>query len=92
MSSINDFVLEKFNNAITKKLIVHDKDLKRWALLKKKQVQLLEFSASDLWVLCFKRKNRIISRKITKYVLIPRIAENESIEETTCNFVDFYEI
>jgi hypothetical protein len=88
MSSINDFVLEKFNYAMTRKSIVHDKDLKRWALWKKKQVQLLEFSASDTWVFNFKRKNRIVSRKITKYVSIPRNTENVLIEETARNFVD----
>jgi hypothetical protein len=33
---INNFVYEKFNDAMTRKLIVHDKDLKRWALIKKR--------------------------------------------------------
>jgi hypothetical protein len=67
---------------MAKKQIVHDIDLKRWALLKKKEVGLPAFVASHFWLIYFKRKNRILSRKITKYMSVLQIASiKESIEE-----------
>jgi hypothetical protein len=87
MAAIDKFVYDKFIEAIDKKLIVHDNDLKRWALLKKRDIKFDAFVASKSWVNCFKRKNRIVSRKITKYVSVPQVEESESIEEISRNFV-----
>jgi hypothetical protein len=86
--SINEFVHQKFNEAINKRLIVHDKDLKRWAILKKTEVELIPFVASHFWIISFKRKYRIVSRKITKYVSVAQIEDSASIMETAKNFVE----
>lgn len=85
---INNFVYKKFNDATTRKLIVHEKDLKRWALIKKREVNLSDFVASDFWLVCFKRKHRIVSRKITKYVSVPQVEEQQSLEEIGRDFVE----
>jgi hypothetical protein len=86
--AINEFVHQKFNEAINKRLIVHEKDLKRWAILKKREVGLSSFVASHFWLISFKRKYRIVSRKITKYVSMAQIEDSASIMETARNFVE----
>jgi hypothetical protein len=87
LAVINDFVYKKFNEAMAKKLIIHDIDLKRWAIFKNREVGLTAFVASKFWLLWFKHKYRIVSRKIIKYVSVPQIEESESIMEISRNFV-----
>ncbi len=61
-------MLENFICARNLSLAVHDIDLKRWALLKAKDIYFDDFVACDNWVYRFKCENNISSRKITKLV------------------------
>ena len=75
-----------FLNANINKLIVHDIDLKRWAMVKQKEVNLENFKASVQWLRKFKKSNRIVSRKITK--LITQVSyNNEGIYQDSQLFV-----
>lgn len=65
---VSEYTLQKFKEALQSKLTVHDLDLKRWALQKKHELNMHWFKASPKWILQFKRKHNIVSRKITKYV------------------------
>ncbi len=46
---------------------VHERDIKRWALIKAKQLNI-KFKASRKFILNLKRKFEIVGRKVTKYV------------------------
>lgn len=65
---ITEYVLNKFNDANDKNRIIHDLDLRRWALEAKEEINLRNFKAGVTWILNFKRKHRIVSRKITKFI------------------------
>ena len=59
---INSGVLERFVNYRDQRLIVHDFDLRRFALDVNINIGLTNFSASTLWLLNFKKTHRIVSR------------------------------
>ena len=63
---IDDFVYDKFENARDLLCPVHDIDLRRWAYQQARSMSFNEFIVSDSWLLNFKRKYYICSRKITK--------------------------
>ncbi|XP_071575586.1 uncharacterized protein [Temnothorax nylanderi] len=65
---ISEYVLNKFKDANDKNSIMHDIDLRRWALEAKEEINLPHFKAGATWILNFKRKHGIVSRKITKFV------------------------
>ncbi len=68
---INSEVFSKFCKSRAKHLSVHDRDLKRWALEAKLQINpRLNFGASSTWVFRFKQRYRIVSRSITHKVII----------------------
>jgi hypothetical protein len=58
-----EFIKVKENN-----LIIHDSDLKRWAIKKGNEISLQNFTASNMWLWRFKQQYGIVSRKITKFV------------------------
>jgi hypothetical protein len=49
-------------------LIIHDSDLKRWAIRKSNELSPEKFTVSKMWLWRFKQQYRIVSRKITKFV------------------------
>ena len=63
-----NYTLLKFRNASSNKITIHDIDLRRFALEKAKDIGLMRFKACDSWILKFKSVNRIVSRKITKFI------------------------
>jgi hypothetical protein len=60
--------LAEFTNAKERKLPVNDADLRRWAMAKQREIELMNFKASKTWLWQFKNANRIVSRKITHFV------------------------
>lgn len=68
---------------------VHDRDLRRWALKCNNNLlsPLRRFKASKAWLHVFKRKHRIVTRKITKFVSIGHIRESENLKEAAEKFV-----
>ncbi len=79
----NEFINAKNNN-----LIIHDWDLKRWAIKKKNEISLQNFTASNMWLWKFKRQYRIVSRKITKFVTRNYSREKDDQISTANMFVN----
>jgi len=50
LKDIWDHTLMEFKKAISKCLVVHDNDIRRWALSKAMEVNLTSFKASTFWV------------------------------------------
>lgn len=65
---ITNRTMANFYDAKRKKLILHDVDLRRWALSVARELNCEHFKASRSWVLKFKKAHSIVSRKITKFV------------------------
>lgn len=65
---IAEYVLCNFAKSMDQNAIVHDIDIRRWALEANAKVNLENFKASRHWILQFKQRNGIVSRKITKFV------------------------
>jgi len=81
VKEIENYLHEKFINCRQKNLRITDMNLKMWALNKSRELNL-NFKASDSWILSFKKKYRIKSRKITKYVTYKSEAnEKQKIEK-----------
>lgn len=84
-----DHTLTEFKKAINAKLIVHDIDIRRWALSKALEINLTSsFKASHWWVWKFKSINRICSRKITKFVTKSFTQEEDNIIANALECVD----
>ena len=66
IDSVEDSVYDKFEGARELLRPVHDIDLKRWAQQQALSTFFYEFVASDTWILTFKHKYNIRSRKVTK--------------------------
>ena len=64
---IAEYVLQKFEEACDRRSIIHDINLRLWALEAKNQVDLPQFVASKWWIWNFKTVHRIVSRKITTF-------------------------
>ncbi len=78
MEQLDCFVLNEFNQARSKCLPIHDRDLRRFAIRKVREMNLLNFVASSFWVLNFKR-HHITSRKVTKFVIKNYMNDREKI-------------
>ncbi|XP_035705862.1 uncharacterized protein LOC110847661 [Folsomia candida] len=81
-------LFEKFSILLMKREIIHDFDLKRWALQMAKELNLPQFKASDAWILIFKKSHNIVSRKITKFVTKTCLQNAEVIAQSARNFVE----
>jgi hypothetical protein len=86
LDNINKFVLTQFKNSRDKKLPIHDIDLKRWANVCAKQLNI-KFNVSNYWVSKFKKANRIRSRKVTKFVSYNNLKDSAKLIDTCNNFV-----
>lgn len=89
LSRISEFVLENLKNAIDAGFIVHDIDLRKWALQAKKELEFddIRFKASDQWLYKFKKSHNIVSRKITKFVTQKSIRNRDILNEQANKFV-----
>ena len=84
---IEDFVRTKFHEAFNNKCRIHDTDIRRWALMKKREIGFPAFASSDTWIYSFKKRNRIGVRTITKIVSKRSIAKEETIQANAKQFV-----
>ncbi|CAF3591634.1 unnamed protein product [Rotaria sp. Silwood1] len=87
VDDVDIFVYDQFENARRQLLFVHDIDLRRWSLKKARELNLHDFEASDTWLLCFKHRHRISSRKITKLVTRKHIESTDEINQSADTFV-----
>ena len=86
LQEISKHVFSEFKRARDNFLIVHDQDLQRWAKNKARELDF-QFQASDSWLLHFKRRNGIVSRKVTKIVSTNYVYEEKVIQETVNKFL-----
>jgi hypothetical protein len=68
LEELDNLVFHEFNQARNKYLPIHDRDLRRIAIKKAREMKLQNFVASSFWLLSFKRRHHITSRKVTKLV------------------------
>jgi len=78
---------EKFRNANDKNKIIHDLNLRRWALEAKKEINFLYFKAGAIWILNFKRKHGMMSRKITKFINRSSMTNQEPLQIVCQKFI-----
>ncbi|CAF2061917.1 unnamed protein product [Rotaria magnacalcarata] len=87
LDEIDQYIYEKFEKAREDFLIVHDTDLKRWALQKATEIDDTTFRARDNWVLIFKRRYALCSRKITKLITKTEGLDADAISYSANNFI-----
>jgi len=97
---ISKYVLEKFRNSNDENKIIHDLDLRRWALEAEEEINFFHFKAGATRILNFKRKHGIVSRKITKFInRLSKINQEQHIQigcqefiSSVTSFIDLFEI
>ncbi|CAM4778789.1 unnamed protein product [Rotaria magnacalcarata] len=87
VDDVDIFVYDQFENARHQLLPVHDIDLRRWSLKKARELNLHDFEASNTWLLGFKHRHRISSRKITQLVTRKHIESTDEINQSANTFV-----
>jgi len=89
ISRICKFTLDNFKAAIRAGLVIHDEDLRKWALQAQKQIGSIDvrFRASNNWINRFKKSHRIVSRKINKFVTRKALENVEELEKLANEFV-----
>ncbi|CAF1573101.1 unnamed protein product [Rotaria sp. Silwood1] len=87
LERVEHFELDRFRYARNNNLPVHDLDVKRWALSQAKIENIDDFKASDYWLLNFKKRNGISSRKVTKFVSHREVVDKSIIKQTADDFV-----
>ena len=85
---IVQYVLDKFQTAIDQGSLIHDIDIRRWALEAKEQVNLPTFKAGHTWIMNFKKVHNIISRKVTKFVSRSTRQDKQHLHLTFSEFVN----
>lgn len=84
---LEHFVIHRFNSARLSMFHVSELDLIRWGAIKARELDL-KFKASRKWLHSFKVRNRIVARKITKYVTAREIENQDNVEDEACCFVN----
>jgi len=87
LDRVEIFVLNKFDDARANSLPVHEVDIQRWALYQARAEGLDDFTASHHWLINFKRRNRISSRRVTKFICKREAADRSLIEKSGDQFV-----
>ncbi|CAF3058441.1 unnamed protein product [Rotaria sp. Silwood2] len=87
IDDIDTYVYHQFENARHRLLAVHDIDLRRWGLQKARELNLNSFEASEKWLLSFKHRHRISSRKVTQLITKRHIESRQEIDEAATKFV-----
>ena len=70
LNDINKTVFDAFMTKRNERLSVRDTDLMRWARTRNKQLwpnSIVSFKAGKKWLLSFKSKYRIVSRKVINF-------------------------
>jgi hypothetical protein len=87
LQEINIHVFNEFKKARNNFFIIHDFDLQRWARNKARELDF-DFKASDSWLYRFKKRNGIVSRKVTKIVSTNYVHDQEVIKQTANEFLN----
>ncbi|CAF4170822.1 unnamed protein product [Rotaria sordida] len=87
LDEIDQYTYEKFVKTRAEFLFVHDIHLKRWALQKAREINDNTFKASNNWVLQFKRRHALCSRKVTKLITQREVLDADTIDNSANNFI-----
>jgi hypothetical protein len=88
LSRVHFKVYDEFKEAKLNNLIVHDENLRRWALQAAREIGLDGFKASPTWIQKFKKMFGIVSRKITKIVTIKSTMCEAEMKIETQKFIE----
>ena len=87
LKRVDEFFYAEFMRARKAYLPIHDSDVRRLAIKKAREVNLNDFVASHHWLINFKRRHHISSRKITKLVTKHHLEDHSEILKSAENFV-----
>ncbi|CAF3760184.1 unnamed protein product [Rotaria socialis] len=90
INNVDEYVYKKFLNAREKFLPVHDVDLCRWGLQAAKEYKIDNFRASSFWLLGFKTRHSICSRRITNIVTRHEVENAEVVQKSEIQFLKEY--
>ncbi|CAK9825615.1 hypothetical protein ANTRET_LOCUS3585 [Anthophora retusa] len=85
---IEEYTFNKFMEARQLRVIVHEVDLRRWALQARDIENLQTFKAGHTWLHIFKKTFRLVSRKITRFVITNMVNEENDIHLHCSAFVN----
>ncbi|CAF1352980.1 unnamed protein product [Didymodactylos carnosus] len=88
LDQINQYTYNKFKKARSEFHFVHDIHLKRWALQKAREINDRTSEASDSWILHFKRRHALCSRKVTKLITQREVVDADTINDSVNDFVN----
>ena len=92
MQNIDQVVYKKILNAQEQHLPIPDIDIYRWELQAAKQMNLDDFHASIAWLLEFKKRHGIYSRKITNIVTKSEINNFDDIKKSEEEFLQKFHL
>lgn len=89
LARISEYTLRNVKTAIDAGVIVHDIDIRKWALQAQKEVghEDVRFKASNDWLWKFKKRHRIVSRKINKFITRKTVEEEVDLRKNGEKFV-----
>ena len=90
INNVDEYVYKKFLNAREKFLPVHDIDVCRWGLQAAKQYKVENFRALSFWLLRFKTRHSIYSRRITNIGTRREVENDEVVQKSEIQFLKEY--
>ena len=87
MDIVEHLVYNKFQQASANAPPMHDSDIEWWALERAKERSLENFTASKHWLIDFKNRHQIASRRITKFVTKHEMEDTAEIQKSAHDFV-----
>lgn len=89
IEKICQYTFDNFDAAVKAGSIIHDRDIRRWALQAQKEIgsEDFRFKASANWLLKFKKAHRIVSRKVNKFITKKILESGPELETKANEFV-----
>lgn len=80
-------MFDQFKQHRRKRIRVHDRNLTRWGMEKGRELDM-DFRASHHWLLNFKHRHKIVSRKITRQLSRKNAAEEVAVSNNAQDFIN----
>ncbi|XP_015119541.1 uncharacterized protein LOC107042852 [Diachasma alloeum] len=89
LKRISEYTLKNMRNGLDAGLIVHDIDLRMWAVQAQKEIEFgdVRFTALPWWLHHFKKAHRITSRKINKFITRKTLENREASQKQSEEFL-----
>lgn len=85
-------VIDTFTELRVAGNIIHNRDLRKFAIVKERELGIKDFSASDGWLINFKRKFKIVSGKIVRFVSYKIKFDEEEIQDSAAFALEVNEL